>query len=625
MQNPANLPLEASSTQLNIYDMKNWGGATTSDWAKQEAQWAKKAHMQGFSHFKLPHELGIKSEATASKRYFPTRNEHGEWEQKELGPPIHQSIDKTSDEKPTDSPREGGAPERRAAFNDNLCEKATPYDDAAPNRLAQSPVQRQPFWTKGSAVDPARKIDRIRAQPVMASVSAVVPINPSISAPTSSPATGPSSKASILSAVASVIHPNGEPATGPTSDPVVPFRSAYPVRAKSTDSDVLPIINSNVDVESSQGNSPKNKPNAPVRRTRVKAACKGCRDWRVKCDGASPCKSCVGRNKECIYEQAANNDAEGDAPGIPGPSKSKSVNIGASGTKKGSARRAARSKAANSKGDRLSRSLVCRICQVKKTACDRKRPCKICKERGWACVYDTPDSTNESEMPAGRNEKRANSTSASPKKIKGSSSAPITEDLSNDDNHYMDSYAGRADELTAKKLKTGPNWELWYAQDETRSILPALSKWIFRTTEGFQDFQFTITGGLTMRQMEKQEMLPEQTERGLSKRQLTIYETSTNDQCAQEESFHSRPSIKLVLPDHLKGFLVDDWENVTKNGQLVELPHNKATVDQILKDYVEYEKQHRQEGSTHMDILVETTEGIREYFDKALARILLYR
>lgn len=82
--------------------------------------------------------------------------------------------------------------------------------------------------------------------------------------------------------------------------------------------------------------------------------------------------------------------------------------------------------------------------------------------------------------------------------------------------------------------------------------------------------------------------------------------------------------IKLLLTDHVKGLLVDDWENVTKNNQLVELPHTKATVAKILKDWVEYEQQQR-EGTTQLDILRETADGLLQYFDKALGRILLYR
>lgn len=97
-----------------------------------------------------------------------------------------------------------------------------------------------------------------------------------------------------------------------------------------------------------------------------------------------------------------------------------------------------------------------------------------------------------------------------------------------------------------------------------------------------------------------------------------------NVELSQEDGFHSRPSIKLVMPDHLKALLVDDWENVTKNNQLVPLPHPHP-VNEILEEYLAYEKPHRGEGTAAMDILEETIAGLREYFDKSLGRILLYR
>jgi mortality factor 4-like protein 1 len=92
----------------------------------------------------------------------------------------------------------------------------------------------------------------------------------------------------------------------------------------------------------------------------------------------------------------------------------------------------------------------------------------------------------------------------------------------------------------------------------------------------------------------------------------------------QEGTFLARPSIRIPIPDHLKALLVDDWENVTKNQQLVPLPHAHP-VDEILNDYLAYEKPNRREGSASQDILEETVAGLREYFDKSLGRILLYR
>jgi mortality factor 4-like protein 1 len=93
---------------------------------------------------------------------------------------------------------------------------------------------------------------------------------------------------------------------------------------------------------------------------------------------------------------------------------------------------------------------------------------------------------------------------------------------------------------------------------------------------------------------------------------------------SQEDAFHNKPMINLPVPDHIQAMLVDDWENVTKNNQLVPLPHVKP-VSKILEDYLATEKPHREEGSASMDILEEVIAGLREYFEKALSRILLYR
>ncbi|KAI2632191.1 MRG-domain-containing protein [Hypoxylon sp. NC1633] len=91
-----------------------------------------------------------------------------------------------------------------------------------------------------------------------------------------------------------------------------------------------------------------------------------------------------------------------------------------------------------------------------------------------------------------------------------------------------------------------------------------------------------------------------------------------------EEAFLARPTIKIPIPDILSSFLVDDWENVTKNFQLVPLPHPRP-VTKIIEDYAAYERPKRVAGSSHQDIFDETLAGLKEYFNKALGRILLYR
>jgi mortality factor 4-like protein 1 len=105
---------------------------------------------------------------------------------------------------------------------------------------------------------------------------------------------------------------------------------------------------------------------------------------------------------------------------------------------------------------------------------------------------------------------------------------------------------------------------------------------------------------------------------------LTSQDPYTKKQTLQEDSFHGRPSVKLTIPDQIKAILVDDWENVTKNQQLVPLPSSHS-VNSILDDYLNEEKSKREPGSAEADILEEVVAGLREYFDKCLGRILLYR
>lgn len=65
----------------------------------------------------------------------------------------------------------------------------------------------------------------------------------------------------------------------------------------------------------------------------------------------------------------------------------------------------------------------------------------------------------------------------------------------------------------------------------------------------------------------------------------------------QEAEYLKRPEVKIVIPDVLKLQLVDDWENVTKNNQLVTLPR-KPNVRELLEEYREYVNSTKKERST---------------------------
>ena len=78
------------------------------------------------------------------------------------------------------------------------------------------------------------------------------------------------------------------------------------------------------------------------------------------------------------------------------------------------------------------------------------------------------------------------------------------------------------------------------------------------------------------------------------------------------------------MPDRLKSLLVDDWENITKNLQLVQLPSGKPA-GIILDEFFESERVARRRNTAELDILEEVIQGLKEYFNKSLGRLLLYR
>ncbi|KAL1305134.1 hypothetical protein AAFC00_002059 [Neodothiora populina] len=92
----------------------------------------------------------------------------------------------------------------------------------------------------------------------------------------------------------------------------------------------------------------------------------------------------------------------------------------------------------------------------------------------------------------------------------------------------------------------------------------------------------------------------------------------------KEEDYLRRPAVKIFMPETLKAVLVDDWEKVTRENRLVPLP-SSAPVTLFLEDYAASESANRQPGSAENDILEEVIAGVKEYFNKSLGRILLYR
>ncbi|GAA5835364.1 hypothetical protein JCM3766R1_004767 [Sporobolomyces carnicolor] len=88
-----------------------------------------------------------------------------------------------------------------------------------------------------------------------------------------------------------------------------------------------------------------------------------------------------------------------------------------------------------------------------------------------------------------------------------------------------------------------------------------------------------------------------------------------------EDEYMSRREIKISIPDNLKTQLVDDWEAITKNQQLVPLPR-LPNVDVILDEWLKYLQN---EEDDKRRLAAEIAAGLSLYFNKALGNNLLYR
>jgi len=90
-----------------------------------------------------------------------------------------------------------------------------------------------------------------------------------------------------------------------------------------------------------------------------------------------------------------------------------------------------------------------------------------------------------------------------------------------------------------------------------------------------------------------------------------------------EDDSTRKPDLKLTVPETLKLILVDDWEAITKNNQLLTVPRT-PTVQQLLQDFEQHVLR-LEKPPPHPQVLPHIISGLQTYFDRALGANLLYR
>uniref|UniRef100_A0A452HKS1 Mortality factor 4-like protein 1 n=1 Tax=Gopherus agassizii TaxID=38772 RepID=A0A452HKS1_9SAUR len=112
-----------------------------------------------------------------------------------------------------------------------------------------------------------------------------------------------------------------------------------------------------------------------------------------------------------------------------------------------------------------------------------------------------------------------------------------------------------------------------------------------------------------------------------------------------EETFMNRVEVKVKIPEELKPWLVDDWDLITRQKQIIiyffpgiftqavlPIPHlkplfylpAKKNVDSILEDYASYKKSRGNTDNKEYAVN-EVVAGIKEYFNVMLGTQLLYK
>jgi mortality factor 4-like protein 1 len=125
-----------------------------------------------------------------------------------------------------------------------------------------------------------------------------------------------------------------------------------------------------------------------------------------------------------------------------------------------------------------------------------------------------------------------------------------------------------------------------------------------------------ISEKLKMEQLSKQKRSNNSSSNS-SKRKRDTDDVEDDDK-KEDEPVDTPTPVKLNLSEDLKTYVIRDWENLTQNGKICNLPKPSGkTVVKILEDFIASKKR----GGP----LSQICDGLQVYFDRALPTMLLYR
>lgn len=97
------------------------------------------------------------------------------------------------------------------------------------------------------------------------------------------------------------------------------------------------------------------------------------------------------------------------------------------------------------------------------------------------------------------------------------------------------------------------------------------------------------------------------------------------DTCVEnEETFLSKVEVKIKIPDELKQCLADDWDAITRQHKLLDIPA-KITVQDIVDQYIAFKKTSKSTNASKEVAINDVLNGVVEYFNVMIGSQLLYK